>query len=261
MGNTSLTVKDSTGTTKTLSAVTDAGNSSYVATKHVPVDTIGTSSFGLAAAAADATANPTLAGAKNFSHVFNGTTWDRKRGAPGTTGVAAVSSDGTKATYSTGASSFTLPATPTDVVEIKGSATTTVRIKRIVVSGVATTVKQWPLQLIRRVASIADGTPVTPVITKFDTGDAAATAVVRHFTALGTPAAANPASSVMFAYDLALTAPASAPQPFVFDACARQDKAIVLRGAADCLVINPGGGALTAGEKLSYTVEWEEDAS
>jgi len=166
-----------------------------------------------------------------------------------------------KGTYATGANSFTLPATPSDVVEIKGSATKTVRIKRIVVSGVATTAKQWPLQVIRRAASIADGTAVTPVVAAFDTGDAAATAVVRHFTALGTPAAANPASSVLFARDLTLTAPATAAQPIVFEFATRGDKALVLRGAADCIVLNLGGGALTNGEKLSYEVEWEEDAS
>ena len=165
----------------------------------------------------------------------------------------------TKATYAVGASLFTLPATPTDVVEIKGSATKTVRIKKIVVSGQATTAKQWPLTLIRRADTISDQAGVTPVITKFDTSDPAATAVVRHFTTLGTLKAANPASSVLFVHDLTLTAPATAAQPVVFDFSTRMDKALILRGATDCLVINLGGGALTAGEKLTYSVEFEEE--
>lgn len=206
--NTTLTVKDSTGATATMSLIADPNNSSAKVSKVVVDEALNA-----------------------------------------------------KATFATGASSFTLPATPTDVVQITGSATKTVRIKKIVVSGVATTAKQWPLTLIRRAAAITGGTPVTPVITKFDTSDPAATATVKHYTALGTLAAANPVNSVLFVHDLTLTAPATAAAPIVFDFSTRADKAIVLRGAADCLVINLGGGALTAGEKLTYSFEWEEDAS
>ena len=183
--------------------------------------------------------------------------------APGTTTMLGVCSDGSKGTYATGALAFSLPATPSDVVQITGSATKTVRIKKIVVSGQATTNKIWPLSIIRRAAAISGGTPTTPVITKFDTNDASVTAVVTHYASggLGTPAAANPASSVMFAYQLDLTAPATVLQPISIDLCTHSDKAIVLRGAADCLVLNLGGGALVAGETLSYCIEWEEDNS
>jgi hypothetical protein len=167
-----------------------------------------------------------------------------------------------KATFSTGANLFTLPAVPTDVIQIKGSATKTVRIKRIIISGQATTAKQWPLQIIRRVAAVTDGTPVTPVVAAFDaSNDGSSTGVVTHYTALPTPAAANPASSVLFARDMTLTAPATASQPIEFNFCRNGEKGLVLRGAADCIVANLGGGALTAGEKLSYEVVWEEDAS
>ena len=183
-------------------------------------------------------------------------------GAPGAaTSVLSVSSDGAKGTYATGASAYTLPATPGDCIQITGSATKTVRIKKIIVLGRATTAKQWPLQIIRRATFITDGTPVAPAITKFDTNDAVPTAVVTHYTANPTAKAANPASSVMYAQDITLTAPATATAPVIFDFCTRQDKAVILRGAADCLVVSLGGGALTAGEVLSYTVEWEEDAS
>jgi hypothetical protein len=99
---------------------------------------------------------------------------------------------------------------------------------------------------------------VVPVKTKFDTGDADATAVVRHFTTLGTLAAANPASSVGPSQPITLTAPASAAVPVVFDFT---NKHFVLRGAADCLVVNLGAGALVAGEVLGYSVAWTEDAS
>jgi hypothetical protein len=57
------------------------------------------------------------------------------------------------------------------------------------------------------------------------------------------------------------TAPATAAQPLVLNFARSGDKAPILRGATDCLEIGLGGGALTAGEKFSYMVEWEEDAS
>jgi hypothetical protein len=166
-----------------------------------------------------------------------------------------------KATFAVGASLFTLPATPSDVVEIAGSATKTVRIKKIAVEGVATTAKQWPLAIIRRAAAIADGTATTPVPVRYDSGDAAPSATIRHFTVLGTPAAGNPASNAGLTADLLLVTPTSIPQPVVFDFCRSGEKGLTLRGAADTVVVNLGGGALTAGEKLSYSVIWEEDAS
>ena len=206
--STTLTVKDSTGATATMSLIADPNNSSAKASKVVVDEALNA-----------------------------------------------------KDTFATGANSFTLPATPTDVIEIKGSATKTVRIKKIILSGVASTAKQWPVKIIRRVSSIADGVAVTAVATKFDTSDPAATAVARHFTTLGTLVAANPENSVLFAADMTLTAPATATAPLVFDFSRNMDKALVLRGAADCIVINLGGGALAAGEKLSWSCEWEEDLS
>lgn len=226
MGNTTVTAKDATGATKTFSGVTDAGNSSAVVTKHFLTNAIGTAML-----------------------------------APGAATALPVSSDGSKATYATGALGITPAATPGDVIQVQGSATTTVRIKKLTFQGVASTAKQWPVTVRRAVAAHTDGTAVAPVITKFDTGDAAAAAVVTHLTANPAAKASNPADSVLFVRDVTFTAPASAAEPWVIDFCQRQDKALVLRGAADCLVVSLGGGALTAGEKFSYSVEWEEDAS
>lgn len=261
MGNTTATAKDATGATKTFSGVTDAGNSSAIVTKHLPVDSDGTVLFTEAAASADAVANPTLGSIQGLAKVYNGSTWDRLRSAAGTTGVLAVNGEGTKDTYATGAAGITPAATPSVIIEIKGSATRTVRIKKLVFQAVASTAKQWAVTLYRAAAAVTDGTPVTPVITEFDTSGAAATAVISHFTANPTPAAANPASSVVFVRDVTFTAPASAAEPYIIDFCQRQDKPFILRGAADCLCLTLGGSALTAGEKYSYSVEWEEDAS
>jgi hypothetical protein len=165
-------------------------------------------------------------------------------------------------TFSVCASLFTLPAAPQDVIQVVGSATKTVRIKKVRLSGQATTLKQWPVKFIRRVSALTGGTQVAPPVNAMDYSDIGnATAVVTHFTTLDTAVAANPASSVLLATELDLTAPAALSACRTFEFSSQGEKPIVLRGAADCLVINLGGGALTAGEKLSYSITWEEDAS
>jgi hypothetical protein len=207
-----LTVKDSTATTKTMSKVTDPNNSSYLVPK-----------------------------------------------------VMVDESLITKGTYSAGALLLALPATPTDVIQIKGSATKTVRIKKITLSGKATTAGNLPVALIRRAAAVSDGTPATPAIVRYDTSDAAPTAVVTSYVGgLPTPAAANPASSVVAVGQLEfpLVTTAGTGQPgLVFNFAQNADKAFILRGVADCLVVNFNGATLNGGEALSYSVEWEEDAS
>lgn len=202
----SVTVKDSTGTTKTMTEVTDPSNSDALAPKVFVDDALNPSSI-----------------------------------------------------YSTGASQITAAATPGVVVEIKGSATKTVRIKKVIFQMNATTAKQWPVTFQRAVAAVEDGTAVVPKITKLDTSDAAATAVVSHFTANPTAKAANPTDSVVFIQDVTATAPATAAAPLVWEPVANGGKPFTLRGAADCLVIRLGGGGLTAGEKYSYSVVWAED--
>jgi len=163
--------------------------------------------------------------------------------------------------YSTGATQVTPAATPSVVVEVKGSATKTVRIKKVIFQLTATTIKQWSVTFYRGAAAVADGTPVTPAITKFDTSDAAATAVVSHFTANPTPAAANPANSKILVQDITATIPAGQAAPLVWVPSDQNGKAFVLRGAADTFCITLSGAALTAGEKYGYTIFWSEDAS
>src|SRR5574340_427595 len=75
------------------------------------------------------------------------------------------------------------------LVRIKGSATKTVRITRNAVEGVSTANANVPVALQRESDEGAGGTVVTPTVAKLDTGFAAATAVVTHFTT--TPAVAG----------------------------------------------------------------------
>ena len=184
--------------------------------------------------------------------------------APGAPGVVAVSSDGSKATYRYAVQAFTPVATPTAFFQIAGSATKTVRVKRIKIGGVATSNGNMQVQMSRWSTA---GTPGSAVLTgvtavKHDTGDAAATATVStvgtaNYTTQGTGNATLLSADRIF---LATTA-TGATQQLIYDFSTRQDKAFILRGTTDILSLSGNGSAVPAGGVLDIEVETEEDNS
>jgi hypothetical protein len=162
------------------------------------------------------------------------------------------------------AGSFTPVATPTDAIMIQGSASKTLRIKRIALGGVATGNGNMPATLIRRSTQFTtQGAAVFSPITagKHDPNDAVATGVVStigtaNLTAVGT-AVANAGQGRVFL-------PASGtgqPSLLVWEFATRQDKAFILRGVSDFLFVNFGGAAVPAGGSIDFEIEVEEDAS
>ncbi len=181
--------------------------------------------------------------------------YDQARSAIGTTGVTAVSTESSKATYSVGILGFTPVATPTDFFMIIGSATKTVRVLRIVISGWATAAISIDIALIRRSTASTGGTPTNPTIAQHDSNDSAATAVVSSF-------AANPSlgstAGTMRTKKLNLGA-AGAAGEIVWDFSNRNDKAVVLRGIAQSLNLNWNGAAVPSGTLLDMYVEFTEE--
>lgn len=169
--------------------------------------------------------------------------------------------DGIQAQYSYAVSALTPVATPTDVVVIQGSATKTVRIKYIYVGGAATAAGSFPVTVIRRLST--GGTIGSAVLTAVTAGysdinNAAPTAVVStvgtaNYTTVQT---ANGLLATGRAGLIALTS-AAVYAPFIF----APQKAILLRGTADYVMINLNGGAVPSGGVLDITVLTEEDAS
>lgn len=160
------------------------------------------------------------------------------------------------------AGNFSPVATPTDVLLIQGSATKTLRIKRIALGGIATANGNMPVSLVRRSAAPTGGTLAAIAGGAHDAvNDGAATGVVSKFTAnatsVGTAVATIGQGRVFFI----TTATGGPPAPLVWEFATRQDKAFILRGSSDYLAINLGGGALTAGAVLDFEIELEEDAS
>jgi len=182
-------------------------------------------------------------------------TFDVQRAAVGTTGIPAVNTESTKATYSAGVIDVTPAATATDFWQIIGSSTKTVRVLRVAISGGATAAATVDVQLVKRTALNTGGTQVSVSAIQHDSNDASATAVVNTYSAnpSGTGAGQN-----VRAAKLNLGA-AGAAGTVVFDFTTRNGKGIVLRGASQQLVLNWDGAAVPSGTSVNVDVEFSEE--
>lgn len=175
-----------------------------------------------------------------------------------------VTTEGSRTTYRYAGLSFAPVATPTDIIEIIGSATKTVRVKRVKLEGAATAAGNMPASLVRRSAVPTIGSAVRTAITaaKHDSGDAAATAVVStigtaNFGTVGTTAGIVAAGLLQ----MSALATGLGVSPLVWDFSTRNDKPLILRGVAESLCINMAGAAIPSGGVIHYEIELEEDAS
>ncbi len=171
-------------------------------------------------------------------------------------GRVLVTTESNKNTYRAAAVGVTLYSTAAAVLlEIQGSATMTVRIKRIALwSIVASTAIEADLTLLRCTA-VSAGTPTAITPGKHDKSDGAATAVVNTYAAAATAGAGH---AVIGAAPLSLGV-LSCSQT-VWDFCRSCDKPLILRGTGD--VIEVFNNTLTLGTAtFGCEVEWEEDNS
>ena len=182
--------------------------------------------------------------------------------------ASLVSLDSGRQVYRASAN-FTPTATgAVTIISLQGSATKTVRVKRVMLGGVSTAVSVSIFQILRTTALGAGGTTVNPTIAKMDSGSATATAVAAHYTATlkatGT-GASGPIVTRAVGTNVTVT-PATAwiepLAPLFPEAGMPVGQSIVLRGTAEFMEIqNVTPTNLGAGTVLTYIIEWEEDAS
>jgi hypothetical protein len=174
-----------------------------------------------------------------------------------------------KLTYRFSVTGITPIAAPTDMLRICGSATKTVRVKRIVMAGKATTGGQLTAALIRRSTAGTIGSATLSAVTAepHDSGDAVPTGTVSYiqtanYSVLGTTAGQ---AGVQRAYLNTLAGGPTTPAVFEFSrqtgTATPQDKPQTLRGILDCLVVSGNGDTLPSGAALDFEVETEEDNS
>lgn len=161
-------------------------------------------------------------------------------------------------TYSAAATNFAPAASATDVFTITGSATKTVRIKRITFTMVQTTAAARDVQLIKRSTANSGGTSVARTAVPNDSSSPAGTATVLSYTAnptLGTTVGAIRARKVFVS---TITGNNSNCDEFAIDFGDDQRQAPVLRGTGEVLAINLNG-VTSAGNLACANVEWTEE--
>lgn len=159
-------------------------------------------------------------------------------------------------TYAASSGYFTPYATPTDIITISGSSTTTVKVTRVTLSSTQTTagINNWFLNKLSAADTGGTSTGVTAV--PMDSANAAATASVLKYTVIPTPgttvgtvrsvAALSPAASSVYNGEITLFDDQFTGQP------------IVLRGIAQTLNLNYAGAAVPAGLSMCVNVYWTE---
>ena len=162
-----------------------------------------------------------------------------------------------KSTYMAATGAFTPPATPTDLATIIGSATTVVKILKIVLCATQTTAGVNTYYLKKYSSANTGGTSATPTIVPVDANNSAATAVVRNYTAnptLGTPIGS------MDIVRLNTPTPTGNIQPvWVWDFMNGMVEPITLRGIAHQLSINFNGAALPSGLSVAVSIWFSEE--
>lgn len=179
--------------------------------------------------------------------------------APGSIGSLLVSSDGYKNTYRAAGTGLVLYSTAAAVLlEIQGSATATVRVKKIELWGQAATKFFTELQLLRS-TTIGGGTPVPAVAGQHDPADPVATAVVNSYAAASTFGTGHILTGAKV---LSTQAPAATNDavPARWDFSRNADKALIIRGIADVIQVYNTITGLGSGT-FGFEIEWEEDNS
>lgn len=157
-------------------------------------------------------------------------------------------------TYSA-ASNITAASAATDIFTITGSASATVFVTRVVVSGVQTTAGLVDVVLAMRSTADTGGTSGAATAVPHDSTDSAASATVLAYTA--NPTTGSLIGNVRRGY-VAVDAPASVVNAavLVFD-FGDKGRALTLRGITQVLAVNLNGATVTGGV-FDVCVEWYE---
>jgi hypothetical protein len=183
-----------------------------------------------------------------------------QRAACGNTAALLVSSDQSKATFRAGGFGNTLYSTAAAVIlEIQGSATKTIRIKKISLYAVSTSATFFAELTLGRATTVGGGTPAAQTPQKMDSNDAGATAVLNIYTGASTSGTGYAAFSAKV-LPCVTGAAGVAVQSVTWDFCQNQDQALVLRGTSQWVEVFNNTLTLT-GAKFGFDVEWEEDNS
>ncbi|HXA22762.1 MAG TPA: hypothetical protein VNW90_10705 [Acetobacteraceae bacterium] len=184
-------------------------------------------------------------------------------GGPGVGGVNTYGQqyadiEGRKPTYRGGILALAPPATPQDFFTLTGSPLVVARLLMVEVWIGATAAAAMELAL--RFNSIANtgGTATVPVAVSADPADAAAACALAAYTVAPTPGTSLGIIAAGRACGPIL-AGAGSSYPLVWEFGVQNDKAPVLRTAAQQIALNGNGAALPGGILFSVRFTWSEE--
>lgn len=159
-------------------------------------------------------------------------------------------------TYSATASNFVSAATATDVFNIIGSGSKTIRILKVRVTGSTTSGSAIKLNVmgIKRSAANTGGTRVVATMVPHDSTNAAATANVGHYTA--NPSGLGASVGTVRASHIGITQSGLTGGAVEWD-FADGGQPIVLRGTSEQFCVNFNSTSVS-GALISIIVEWSE---
>jgi hypothetical protein len=167
--------------------------------------------------------------------------------------LQAAEIEGIKWTY-WASLAFAPASAATDAVVIQGSATKTVRIRRIILAAIAGSAADVLVSLIRRSAGDTGGTSSGVTLGRSDINDPTATASVSTYTANPT---VGTAVATLFELPMGMNTSSSGSQDRLNLTFGEEGgKSLVLRGTSDYLAINLNGASPTG---LYGTIEFTEE--
>lgn len=170
---------------------------------------------------------------------------------------AVGSSTSPRITYSASIDGLIIPVSPTDIFTITGSATKTIRVTYIEITGTSSTGVRADFTLVKRSTANSGGTSTTLTGVPHDSNNAAATATVRAYTV-------NPTTGT-------LVGQIRAKQNIVFNninqgidltqwefGFTRGVQEPTLRGTAQVLAVNLSSDTVV-GPDFNICIEWVEE--
>lgn len=172
-----------------------------------------------------------------------------------TDSVTAYRGNSIAQTYRSTGFALTAATSATDLMILSGSASKTIRVKRIKISGSHATGLTTPIKILLRNVANSSGTPTVQTIVPLDSNNAVATAVATSYA--GVPTTGGLIGNIdTFLISLALvTGTNSAPLLIEFGKEGVQE--VILRGVAQSICVNLNA-ATTAGT-FYITFEWTEE--
>ena len=169
--------------------------------------------------------------------------------------------DSVKATYSASITGLASAVAATDIFRITGSATKTVKIRKIGFSGLSSVQIDTAVLLVKRSTANTGGTSTTPTSVSNDSTNAAATVTINAYTAnptLGTIVGNIRSHKISFRVSGTGTSVSTTSSPFEHIFGVAGEQPITLRGTAEQLSVNLNGVTVT-GANIDIYVEWTEE--